>query len=96
MSRTYRAKPSSKVYFRRMKHIGSKRASIANNSLEKELLLVFDKRNRITSQLHNPPDPWDGFIVSHYRGQKWNREVIAKYVLLQKEFSTCYYAPNLV
>lgn len=79
MSRTYRSKPSSRAYFRRMRHIGSKRASIAHSELSRDSDILFDNYNRITSQLHNQPDPWDDLIISHYRGQSWNREVRIKY-----------------
>ena len=101
MSRTYRARPSSRAYFRRMRHIGSKRASITHSELARESDILFDRYNRITSQLHNQPDPWDDLIISHYRGQSWNREIRPKYehkTSLEKlaEFFTCSYASDAV
>ena len=101
MSRTYRSKPSSRAYIRRMRHIGSKRASVAHSDLAKESDILFDNYNRIISQLHNQPDPWDDFIISHYRGQAWNREIITNIkpkTALEKfrDFLTSFSTPHAV
>lgn len=62
MSRTYRAEPSSKAWFRTPRHIRAKK-----EVLRAEDEGVFKNRKAI------PPTDWDDLTVSYIRGQKWSR-----------------------
>ena len=75
MSRTYRSKPSSRAYFRRMRHIGSKRASIAHSELSRDSDILFDNYNKT--------------VLSEYTGK--NDKLIIKCNNCKKEYETTYH-----
>jgi hypothetical protein len=92
MSRTYRSKPSSKAYFRGFRHIRSKKEAQKQIDIEREVNWLLFKHNRIYSQARNTLDPWDDIIISHYRGQAWDRAIKPSYspiLSMAKKFFAC-------
>lgn len=73
MSRTYRKKPSSGAYFRRMASHRHLKTELSSSEALLEFEEVAAHRNRSAAFRDRVANSRQDKVVSHYRGQSWHR-----------------------